>query len=140
MSQISCVYCGFRRSWMLRRNKRKCKRCKREWSMKKYLVKEIRSTKEEWRMCIKTFLRERTIKRIVAETQIPHGRVERMVIHLRICMKKDLPDFLPAPLEMDETYIGGQRKNKRLHIRRIQAKRGHGTDKSPNGIVFKEFR
>lgn len=32
---------------------------------------------------------------------------------------------------MDETYIGGQRKNKRLHIRRIKAKRGHGTDKLP---------
>jgi transposase-like protein len=32
---------------------------------------------------------------------------------------------------MDETYIGGQRKNKKLHIRRIKAKRGHGTDKLP---------
>jgi transposase-like protein len=34
-------------------------------------------------------------------------------------------------IEMDETYIGGQRKNKRLHIRRIKAKKGHGTDKLP---------
>jgi len=32
---------------------------------------------------------------------------------------------------MDETYIGGQRKNQHLHIRRIQGKRGHGTDKLP---------
>jgi transposase-like protein len=34
-------------------------------------------------------------------------------------------------VEMDETYIGGQRRNKRLHIRRIKAKKGHGTDKLP---------
>jgi len=46
-------------------------------------------------------------------------------------MEQDVPDFLPSPVEMDETYIGGQRKNKRLHIRRIQAKKGHGTDKLP---------
>lgn len=46
-------------------------------------------------------------------------------------MEKDMPDFLLSPVEMDETYIGGQRKNKRLHIRRIRAKKGHGTDKLP---------
>ena len=51
-------------------------------------------------------------------------------------MKRDMPDFLPSPVEMDETYIGGQRKNKRLHIRRIQAKKGHGTDKLPIVGVF----
>lgn len=51
-------------------------------------------------------------------------------------METDAPDFLPEPIEMDETYIGGQRKNKRLHIRRIQAKKGHGTDKLPIMGVF----
>lgn len=54
-----------------------------------------------------------------------------MLLHIRICMAEDMPVFLPGCVEMDETYIGGQRKNKRLHIRRIQAKRGHGTDKLP---------
>jgi transposase-like protein len=38
---------------------------------------------------------------------------------------------MSGPIEMDETYIGGQRKNKCLHIRRIKGKRGHGTDKLP---------
>jgi transposase-like protein len=40
-------------------------------------------------------------------------------------------DWCMGIIEMDETYIGGQRKNKRLHIRRIKGKRGHGTDKLP---------
>jgi transposase-like protein len=46
-------------------------------------------------------------------------------------MAKDVLPVFTGPVEMDETYIGGQRKNKRLHIRRIQGKRGHGTDKLP---------
>ena len=54
-----------------------------------------------------------------------------MVMHLRRLMEKNYDPCLPGPVEMDETYIGGQRKNKRLHIRRIQGKRGHGTDKLP---------
>ena len=96
-----------------------------------YLVDGIRSTEDEWRECIQTFLRERTIRRIGEETSIPHSRVEHMVMHLRRLMLIDTPRELPDPVEMDETYVVGQRKNKRLHIRRIQGKRGHGTDKLP---------
>jgi len=104
--------------------------------MKMYLVTGIRSTENDWKKCIHTFLRERTIARIVEETSIPHSRVERMVLYLRRCMEKDMPSQLPTPVEMDETYIGGQRKNKRLHIRRIQGKKGHGTDKLPIVGIF----
>ncbi len=143
---MSCPYCGFSRCWKIRRNKRKCKRCRREWSSVRCPVAGIRSSEHEWRTCIRTFLRERTIKRIIEESGIPHSRVERMVMHIRKCMHEDAVDFLPGPVEMDETYIGGQRKNKRLHIRRIQAKRGHGTDKLPivglfsrqSGLVYVE--
>ncbi|MEJ0053650.1 MAG: IS1595 family transposase [bacterium] len=126
-----CPYCAFRRAWKLRRNKLKCRRCRREWSGHAAPVEGIRSTEAEWRKCIRVFLRERTIKRIVEETGIPHSRVERMALHLRTVMTADQPAVLPGPIEMDETYIGGQRKNKRLHIRRLETKRGHGTDKLP---------
>jgi len=51
-------------------------------------------------------------------------------------MTADAPHLFSGPVEMDETYIGGQRKNKKLHIRRIKGKRGHGTDKLPIMGVF----
>lgn len=51
-------------------------------------------------------------------------------------MNTDIPKQFSGPIEMDETYIGGQRKNKRLHIRRIEAKKGHGTDKLPIVGIF----
>lgn len=46
-------------------------------------------------------------------------------------MAADVPTNMFGTVEIDETYIGGQRKNKRLHIRRIRSKPGHGTDKLP---------
>lgn len=131
-----CPFCSYTRAWKIRRDKRKCKKCRREFSSKIYPVKGIRSTEKQWKDCIKVFLRERTIKRIVEETNIPHCRIEYMVQHLRDCMVEVLPNKFEGPSEMDETYIGGQRKNKCLHIRRIKAKRGHGTDKLPIMGIF----
>jgi transposase-like protein len=54
-------------------------------------------------------------------------------------MTADTPEKFQGPVEMDETYIGGQRKNKRLHIRRIKTKRGHGTDKLPIMGIFDRY-
>ena len=67
-----------------------------------------------------------------------------MLMELRVRMADVIPDPFHGPVEMDETYIGGQRKNKKLHIRRIKTKKGHGTDKLPivgildrkTGVVF----
>lgn len=84
-----------------------------------------------WKQCITVFLRERTIRRITQDTGLSHGTVERIVMQLRLAMVSVIPPVFVGPVEMDETYIGGQRKNKRLHIRKLQAKRGHGTDKLP---------
>lgn len=128
---IKCPYCAFSRTWSIRRNKRKCKRCKREFSEQIYPITGIRSTSEEWIRCIIAFVRQRTLARVQQETGIPRCRSLIMVQYLRQCMATDIPSCFLGPIEMDETYIGGQRKNKRLHMRRISGKKGHGTDKLP---------
>ncbi|MFH1236186.1 MAG: IS1595 family transposase [Parcubacteria group bacterium] len=99
--------------------------------MERYPVVGIRSSTEDWHSCIKVFLRERTLTGVVRETSMGMNRAQRMLHHLRVVMSADIPDRFAGPVELDETYIGGQRKNKRLYIRRIQAKKGHGTDKLP---------
>lgn len=128
---IRCPYCSFQRSWVIRRHKRKCKRCRREFSHRRYPVADIRSTQDDWERCIDAFLRQRTILAVTRETGIGRCRTVAMLQQLRTCMTQDVATPFRGPIELDETYIGGQRKNKRLHIRRIQAKRGHGTDKLP---------
>ena len=51
-------------------------------------------------------------------------------------MTADILPIFHVFVELYETYICGQRKNKRLHIRRIKAKKGHGTDKLPIVCLF----
>jgi transposase-like protein len=46
-------------------------------------------------------------------------------------MSQDLPEVFSGTIEVDETYIGGQWKNKRRNHKKIKAKRGRGTSKTP---------
>lgn len=131
MPNTPCPSCGFCRSWIIRRNKQKCKRCRREYTSNKYPIVGFRLTEKEWLIAIETFLKERTIKRIAEDIGRSHYMAEKIVMHLRRIMDLEHPPIMKGPIELDETYIGGQRKNKRLHIRRIKAKKGHGTDKLP---------
>lgn len=131
-----CPTCSYSRLWKLRRARLKCKRCRREFSPRQYPVPGFRVPADVWIQAIAVFLRERTIRRITEATGRSHGTAERMAMRLRRVMAAVSPPPFAGPVEMDETYIGGQRKNKRLHIRRIQAKKGHGTAKLPIVALF----
>lgn len=136
-----CPFCMYQRSWFLRRNKRKCKKCRREFSAKQYPVDGIRLTRKEWKECLEVFLAERTIHALIRETSLGYNSAVKVAHRIRTTMILDVPSPFSGICEMDETYIGGQRKNKRLHIRRIQGKRGHGTDKLPIvGIYGREAK
>lgn len=82
-------------------------------------------------MVVATFLRERTERRMAEASGVSLKTAQKMAHRLRVVMTADVPPVFTGIVEMDETYIGGQRKNKKLHIRRIKGKRGHGTDKLP---------
>lgn len=99
--------------------------------MRTYPVAGFRVTAEAWRVAVHTFLRERALRRVAAEAGVSQKTAQRMTHFLRQRMAEDAPETFVGRVEMDETYIGGQRKNKKLHIRRIKAKSGHGTDKLP---------
>ena len=133
---IKCPCCLYTRSWIIRREKRKCKSCRREFSIKIYPITGIRSIELDWQKCIHAFLRQRASLQVASETGIGHCRAAVMVNLLRMVMYQDVPALFTGPVELDETYIGGQRKNKKLHIRRIRGKSGHGTEKLPIMAIF----
>src|SRR3989344_5870288 len=124
----SCPYCGFSRAWAIRRNKRKCKRCRREWSVRKR-IKGFAASLPRWKEVIREFLRDRTNVRVAEATRIARHCVQRMLHHLRTLMTQDIPGPFAGTVEVDETFIGGQWRNKPWRIRRHGTKRGHGTSK-----------
>lgn len=119
--------------------------------------------------CRKTFkpkrnpcgLRDKLLKQVVAEFVLEHStnvilervritkyKLLKTLLALRRAITKDVPPVFEGIVEVDETYVGGQWKNKRLETRRISAKskRGRGTTKQPvfgilcrNGQVFAEL-
>jgi transposase-like protein len=53
----------------------------------------------------------------------------RSLTIVRRVLTKDVPEIFSGTVEVDETYVGGQWKNKRKTIRDIGTKRGRGTRK-----------
>ena len=88
---------------------------------------------------------EQNSNSIVERTKFERRRVFRALTKIRIVLAKDVPEIFSGTVEVDETYVGGQWKNKRKSIRDHGTKRGRGTKKQPvfgilcrNGQVWAE--
>ncbi len=123
-----CPRCGYGKYWKIRRNKRKCINCRYEYRVGN---SKLKLTRSQWRELIKWFVLEQSIDRIVEQTYISRYKVMKALTYLREHMMMDIPDIFEGTVEVDETYIGGQWKNKRKETRLIETKRGRGTSKRP---------
>lgn len=132
MTHPACPNCGRRRSWKIRRDKRKCKSCRREFAPLRWPIAGFRMTSADWDRAAEAFLRERTVRALASACWIGVRQAHEVAWRLRHAMAKETVPVFTGPVEVDETYIGAQRKNQRLHIRkRYPPKRGHGTHKLP---------
>jgi transposase-like protein len=88
---------------------------------------------------------EQSSNSIAEQTGFDKQRVLRALTKIRLVMIQDVPEIFSGTVEVDETYLGGQWKNKRKIIRDAGTKRGRGTTKQPvfgilcrNGTVWAE--
>ena len=77
------------------------------------------------------FLRGLPVVAIAQETGIERKRVLRALTYVRMAFQKDIPEVFSGTVEVDETYLGGQWKNKRHSAKSGGTKRGRGTSKTP---------
>lgn len=114
--------------------------CRREWSPHTfYPITDFRITRSHWYTVIDTFLRDETGSAVEEECHLSVMTAHACVTLLRGVMGEDIPSILSGTCEADETYLGGQWKNKRIHTRRQGTKRGRGTGKQAIfGVVGRE--
>jgi len=142
MGKISCPKCRSKKVYLLSNGKRKCSQCKYEFTPYRL---PLYLTRDQWREIIRWFLLEQSSQNVSLRTGFERKRVLRALTYVRTSLMKDVPEIFSGTVEVDETYLGGQWKNKRRSIRDQGSKRGRGTKKQPvfgilcrNGTVFAE--
>ena len=150
MYQAKCKKCSGKRFWKVRRGKLKCQNCLYEFKPR---IGGINLTKHQWKVLLKWFLRCQSVSVVSEETGISKYKILKALVVVRQIMAKDVPGVFEGIVEVDETYLGGQKKNKRKSQLRKdkktygkESKRGFGTTKQPifgilcrSGKVFAEL-
>jgi transposase-like protein len=134
MYKAKCKKCGGRRFWKVRRDRLKCKKCRYEF---KFKIGNINLALNDWKALLKWFLRCQSINAICEETGISKYKVLKALSLVRQLMIRDIPKVFEGIVEVDETYLGAQKKNKRKSqllkekLEGKESKRGFGTTKQP---------
>ena len=130
MLRAKCRKCFGKKFWRVRRGKLRCRKCGYEFVPK---IGGINLTKYQWKALLKWFLRCQSINVITEETKISKYKTLKALNMVRKAMAIDVPEIFSGVIEVDETYLGGQWKNKRKSVKKkqTQSKRGLGTTKQP---------
>lgn len=136
MSRYSCNKCGNKSFYHIRRGKLRCKNCHYEFTP--WLVKGLRLKNNQWIKIIEWFLLERSGKWISERLKLGKNQTYQALFKIRQTITKDIPDVFEDTVEVDETYLGGQKKNKNKRqlnkekeLFGKESTRGKGTTKQP---------
>jgi transposase len=128
MVKIACPKCNSKKLYKMSSGKRRCSKCKYDFIPHKL---PLRLSRDEWKKIIHLFLMEQNSNSIMERTRLERRRVFRALNKIRTVLGTDVPETFSEIVEVDETYVGGQWKNKRKSIRDHGTKRGRGTKKHP---------
>ncbi len=147
--KFKCPKCKNKNHWSLSDGRLKCKKCKYLFTPKENC---LNVSNKILKQIISEFLLEHSTNIILDRVNISKYKLLKVLTLLRTEMTKDVPKIFSGTVEVDETYLGGQWKNKRLSIKKKAekqgniSKRGRGTSKQPafgilcrNGQIWAEL-
>ena len=120
--------CSNNKIWSLKDGRYRCTNCRKTFSDPR---RKTSISQAKLRTVIQEFLLEHSTNVILCRVDISKYMLLKILTLLRVAMTQDLPEVFEGTVEVDETYLGGQWKNKRLSVKRSlpKAKRGRGTQK-----------
>lgn len=143
--KTKCPNCFKKKFWKTKDKRLKCKFCKKIFRLRKNICKV---SDDLLKKIVSEFVLEHSTNVILERVKITKYKLLKILTAIRLAMTKEIPDVFEGTVEVDETYLGGQWKNKRLGIKRKSArsKKGKGTTKQPvfgilcrNGKVWAEL-
>src|SRR5262245_566273 len=95
-TRIICPRCGSERSWLLKGGRRRCVRCRFDWTPGRL---PLRRTATQWRAVLRWFARGGPSAQIAHETRLDRKRVLRALTVVRQAMLRSTPVGRPAPID-----------------------------------------
>jgi len=131
--QTKCSKCLKSKFWETSDNRLKCKNCNYLFTPK---PNRANISNKLLKQIISEFVLEHSTNIILARVNVSKYKLLKTLTLLRIEMTKNVPEVFDGYVEVDETYLGGQMKNRKMKERlkyqkRSKQTRGFGTIKQP---------
>lgn len=126
-----CLQCNnTKKFWKLKDKRLRCSICRQTFTYKKKLPK---ISKKIIKRIISEFILEHSTNTILIRVNISKYKLLKILTLIRTVMIKDVPEVFSGIVEVDETYLGGQMKNRKQkdRIKYSKNRRGFGTIKQP---------
>jgi len=134
--KILCHRCKNNKTWKLKSGRFRCSVCGTTFSPR---ISGICLPEKTLKKVISEFILEHSTNVILSRVNISKYKLLKILTLIRIVMARDLPEVFDGTVEVDETYLGGQMKNRRIKdkmkLEKIKGSRkklsGHATIKQP---------
>lgn len=128
--RTKCPKCFKSKFWKTGDNRLRCRNCRYLFTPR---FKPVNISNKLLKQIISEFLLEHSTNIILSRVNISKYKLLKVLTLLRILITKDVPEVFSGVIEVDETYLGGQMKNKRQpeRLKLGRNRRGFGTIKQP---------